>query len=407
MKILHTADWHLGRLLYGQKRYAEFEQFLNWLVSFIDQHQIDVLLVAGDIFDTTTPSNRSQALYYKFLSNVSNTCCKHVVITGGNHDSPTLLNAPKQLLKVLNVHIVGEIAENIADEVIILKNSDGISEAIICAVPYLRDRDVRRVVSGESQEEKSKKLINGIADHYNQVAYIAEEIQTKTGPLPIIGMGHLFTSSERTNNGDGVRELYVGTLAYLDGTMFPTSFDYLALGHLHIAQKVGKNENMRYSGSPIPMGFNEASQSKKVVVVDFDKKTPAITEYEIPCFKELHRIAGSVTEILEKIENLKSQNKSGWLEIELTFGDVVTDLIQQINNVLKDTNLEALLIKNKIIEQRILSQANINETLEDLNPEDVFVRCLDANEVSQEAREHLMFSYNEIVSQIVENDSNA
>jgi len=407
MKILHTSDWHIGRLLYGQKRYTEFEQFLNWLVDFIDQHQIDTLLVAGDIFDTTTPSNRSQALYYKFLSNISNTCCRHVVITGGNHDSPTFLNAPKQLLKALNIHVVGEISENLSDEVISLTDSKGTIEAIICAVPYLRDRDVRTVEAGESQDDKSKKIIKGISQHYNDVASIAEKIQQKNNSVPIIGMGHLFTSSARTNDGDGVRELYVGTLAYLDGNMFPASFDYIALGHLHIAQKVDGNEKIRYSGSPIPMGFNEASQTKKVVIIDFDKKTPAISEHGIPCFKELYRIAGSVIEILAEIDNLKSQNKSGWLEVELTSGDVVTDLTEQINNALKDTNLEALLIKNKTIEQKILSQVSETETLENLNPEEVFARCLDVNDVSEEARDSLLCSYKEIINKLVENDSNA
>ncbi|MDD3195862.1 MAG: exonuclease subunit SbcD, partial [Paludibacter sp.] len=106
MRILHTSDWHLGRMLYGQRRTDEFEAFLHWLTGFIKEQSIDVLLVAGDVFDTTTPGNRVQEMYSQFLSRVKTTNCRHVVVIAGNHDSPTLLNAPANLLKSLNIHVV-------------------------------------------------------------------------------------------------------------------------------------------------------------------------------------------------------------------------------------------------------------------------------------------------------------
>jgi exonuclease SbcD len=405
MKILHTSDWHLGRLLYGQKRYNEFDRFLNWLIEFIREQQIDAVLVAGDIFDTTTPGNSSQELYYQFLYKASKTCCRHIVITGGNHDSPTFLDAPKQLLKAMNVYVVGEMCADPADEVITLRDADGKPEAIICAVPYLRDRDIRTVDSGETLADKSQKLITGISMHYQQVAAVAEK--RESGSIPVIGMGHLFTSTDRKNDGDGVRELYVGTLAYIDGSMFPKAFDYLALGHLHIAQRVGNSETIRYSGSPVPMGFNEASQTKKVIVVEFSGKTPTITEHEIPRFQKLYRIEGDLTTIKERIDELKSRQESAWLEIELTSGDLVTNLTELINNQLDGSYLEALLIRNKQIELQLLSRTGENETLEDLEPEDVFIRCLDANSVSEELQKELIVCYKEIITRVLENDSNA
>lgn len=100
MKLLHTSDWHLGRTLYGRKRYAEFEAFLAWLLVTIEQEQVEVLLIAGDLFDTTTPSNRAQELYYNFLCSVAASSCRHVVIIGGNHDSPSFLAVPAQLLRL-------------------------------------------------------------------------------------------------------------------------------------------------------------------------------------------------------------------------------------------------------------------------------------------------------------------
>src|SRR5690554_1470549 len=107
MRILHTSDWHIGRTLCGRKRYEEYDSFLTWLAETIQQNDIEVLLVAGDVFDTTAPSNRAQELYYQFLHKVSVSTCNHVVIIAGNHDSPSFLNAPKELLKVLNVHVLG------------------------------------------------------------------------------------------------------------------------------------------------------------------------------------------------------------------------------------------------------------------------------------------------------------
>ncbi len=140
MRILHTSDWHLGRSLYTRKRYDEFTAFLDWLAAVVEEQGIDALLVAGDIFDTTTPSNRAQELYYNFLCKVSRSCCRNIVITAGNHDSPSFLDAPKDLLRALNVYVVGTMTERVEDEVIVLKDKNDDPVAIVCAVPYLRDK---------------------------------------------------------------------------------------------------------------------------------------------------------------------------------------------------------------------------------------------------------------------------
>ncbi|MDD2999240.1 MAG: exonuclease subunit SbcD, partial [Candidatus Riflebacteria bacterium] len=107
MKILHTSDWHIGRVLHARKRYDEFEAFFKWLFETIEAQKVDALLIAGDVFDTSMPTNRAQQLYYRFLCRVAGSCCRHVVVVGGNHDSSSFLDAPKELLKGLNVHVVG------------------------------------------------------------------------------------------------------------------------------------------------------------------------------------------------------------------------------------------------------------------------------------------------------------
>lgn len=399
MKILHTSDWHLGRQLYNQKRTDEFASFLNWLIDTIVHEKIDTLLVAGDVFDTSTPSASTQEMYFEFLHRASLTCCRHIVIIGGNHDSPTLLNAPKSLLNLFNIHVVGEMCENIQDEVITLHGNDGKPEAIVCAVPFLRDRDVRTVEANENIEDKAAKLINGIARHYDEVAAIAQQQSAEAENIPVVAMGHLFTTADRSNAGDGVRELYVGTLAHIDGERFSPVFNYVALGHLHIAQKVSSRENIRYAGSPIPMGFNEANQKKKVVIVEFGLPEMQITELEIPRFKALHRVEGSAEAILEKVKKLKAVNEKGWLEVTLTAGDNRPDLPEQIANLLLDTELVLLSTKNLRAFENAAFTSFTADTLEEMLPADVFDKCLLAKDLSDEMKAELKPCFDEILQQ--------
>ncbi len=411
MKFLHTSDWHLGRTLYGRKRYEEFEAFLSWLTEIIKHKSVDTLLVAGDIFDTGNPGNRAQELYYSFLCEISTTCCRHVVVIAGNHDSPSFLNAPKELLKVLNVHVIGAKTDTVEDEVITLFNDDQ-PEAIICAVPYLRDRDIRTACAGETIDDKNAKLVEGLKNHYADVCEIAEKKQKQFNEsgypgIPIIAMGHLFTAGGRTTADDGVRELYVGSLAHIGEDVFPNGIDYLALGHLHVPQKVGGKDHFRYCGSPIPMGFGEANQKKKVFLVEWANQHLTVQEMEVPRFQQLERIVGSMEQIRTRLEKLSEEGSSAWLEIEYTGSRIISDLRGMIDEVLDGSAMEIRRIKNRRVIDRVISAVSENETLDDLKPEDVFARCLDAFEVPDEQRDELRNSYNEIISSLHEEDSNA
>lgn len=404
MKILHTSDWHLGRSLYNRKRYNEFEQFLNWMIEFIKKEKIEIVLIAGDIFDTTTPGNRAQELYYNFLTKASQSGCRHIVIIGGNHDSPTFLNAPKELLRFFNIHVVGEITERVEDEVIVLKNELSESEAIICAVPYLRDKDIRTVEAGETMEDKNQKLIAGIIAHYEKVGRIAQNKRNGNEHIPIVGIGHLFTSGGKISEGDGVRELYVGGVAHVDENSFPEIFDYLALGHLHSVQRVGNSATKWYSGSPIPMGFGEADQEKKVIVIEYQHKSLSVTEHNIPCFQQLERISGDLDEIITKINRLKTSSSNAWLEIEYTGPEFSSGLSDNLNEAILDTEMEILRIKTKRLTEHVLSRVYEQETLDDLKEEDVFNRCLDLKQVKEPERAELIDAYNEILRLYREKD---
>ena len=417
IRLLHTSDWHIGRSLYGRKRYEEFDAFLIWLAETIQKNEIDALLVAGDIFDTRAPSNRAQELYYRFLCRVAASSCRHVVVVAGNHDSPSFLNAPKELLKALDVHVVGSSTESPVDEVLVLRNKQDAPELIVCAVPYLRDRDIRVAEAGESVEDKERKLIDGIRTHYAAIAALAEQKREELGVnIPIVAMGHLFTAGGQTIDGDGVRELYVGSLAHVTARIFPASFDYLALGHLHVPQKVNGSETIRYSGSPLPMGFGEAKQQKSVCQVTFDKSdgnstAASVQLIDVPVFQKLERVKGDWDGISSRILELSamgSTNGSGvWLEVIYEGDEVIGDLRERLEAAISSTQMEILRIKNNRIIDRLLGQIHEEETLDDLNVDDVFERCLVVHDVPEDQRPELLRAYQETVSSLYEDDVQA
>mgnify|MGYP003619704862 CR=1 FL=1 len=409
MIILHTSDWHLGRSLHGKKRYAEFEAFLSWLMTSIQQQRVDVLLVAGDVFDSSVPSNRAQELYYSFLCRVAASPCRHVVVIAGNHDSPSLLEAPRELLKVLDVHVVGSISEKLDDEVLVLADKEGAPELIVCAVPYLRDRDIRQSEAGESMADKEEKLLAGIRNHYAQVFQHAEEQRQQLGGnLPIIAMGHLFAAGGSIGEGEGMRELYIGSLARVDGGIFPASVAYVALGHLHIPQKIRGSELIRYSGSPLAMGFGEAGQQKSVCLLHWQPGAATTVQLlPVPVLQRLERIRGDWPAITARLEVLAAAQESIWLEVVYEGEELLAGLRERIDQAVTGTKLEVLRVQNNRVMQQALAQAHLEESLDDLSVDEVFARRLDGQKVPEEQRPALLSAYRQVVQSLTEEDSQA
>lgn len=406
IKVLHTSDWHLGRNLYGRRRQAEFAAFLDWLLVCMASQQVDVLVVAGDIFDTSTPGTAAQELYYRFLAQVAASACRHVVIVGGNHDSPSFLDAPSGLLRALDVHVVGQALADPAEQVLLLNSASGEPELIVCAVPYLRDRDIRQVEAGESIRDKEQKLLDGIRGHYAAIGEAASALNAGLAqPVPVIGTGHLFAAGGQTIDGDGVRELYVGSLAHVHAGVFPASFDYVALGHLHVPQKVGGQEHIRYSGSPLPMGFGEARQQKSLCLVQFSVNeqgafVPEIELLDIPVFQRLEHVSGDLAEIGARLQVLRAENESVWLEVLYSGAEIVSDLREQLAELVDGSALEILRIRNQRVTAQVLEQHEQAETLDDLTELDVFTRCLDAHQIADEQREELLHSYHQVLDDL-------
>jgi exonuclease SbcD len=165
MRVLHTADWHLGQhFLTGQERLTEQRAFLDWLLATVQAQEVEALVLAGDVFDTTSPSHAAQELYYDFLVRMQGTCCRDIVVVGGNHDSPTLLNASRRLLRALRIHVVGGAPTDPAEQIVSLAGSG--PGLVVCAVPFLRDRDLRLSMAGETPDERQFRIRESIAGHY-------------------------------------------------------------------------------------------------------------------------------------------------------------------------------------------------------------------------------------------------
>lgn len=403
MRILHTSDWHLGRSLLGKRRYPEFSQLLDWMLQCIEQWQIEVLIVAGDIFDTTTPSVTAQNQYYNFLARAAALpSCRHVVIIGGNHDSASFLNAPGTILKNLDIHVVGQACDDIRDEVLVLNNSGGEVGLVVAAVPFLSDRDIRRYVPFESIADKDQRVVEAYHQHYQEVANYAKQLADKHS-VPMVATGHLFMTGGLTTEGDGVRDLYVGTLGQLKTDLFSSDFNYVALGHIHQHQMVSGLNHIRYSGSPLAMCFDEISRPKKVLVVDFDKEHQAeVKEVTIPTFQRLEKISGDLNTLQSKIEALKALQESIWLEVRYESDELQPNLRALLMAQTKDSQVEILKLINHQRQSRHLQSEGELETLDELNVEDVFMRLLDRHDIPSTQRADLLNTYQEALHRLHE-----
>jgi exonuclease SbcD len=383
-------------MLYSKKeRYDEHRQFIEWLLDAIRENKVDVLVIAGDIFDTASPSNTSLKMYYNFLVDVRNSGCSCVIVTGGNHDSAGVLEAPKEILSAIDVKVVGRACENINDEVFVI-NKQGAPIAIICAVPFLRERDISRYTEGETYASRSARIAECVSKHYADVAEIAERKRVElNADIPIIATGHLSIAGGRRIENDGVRETYIGTIEFLSADIFSPIFDYVALGHFHIASSIA--DNIRYCGSPIAMGFGEVLQSKSVEIIDFEAKT--ICQLPIPVFQKMESICGNSSDISSRIAELRANGESVWVEIVYDGNELLPDLTKWINEQVRDTNIDVLKSSTRR-DIDSLADANIEKKLDELNETEVFDILLRKKDVPSEQHEELKEMYMEIIYSI-------
>ncbi|AKJ42195.1 exonuclease subunit SbcD [Pragia fontium] len=406
MRIIHTSDWHLGQYFFTKSRAPEHAAFLRWLTEQVKQHQVDAIIVAGDIFDTTSPPSYARELYNQFIVELQQTHCQLVVL-GGNHDSVAMLNESRQLLTYLNTQVIAGVTPQPEQQVIELHDAQGKPAALVCAIPFVRPRDIVISQAGQSAQEKQQSLLEAIAEHYRQIYQLAQDKQHQyPTPLPIIVTGHLTTVGASTT--DSVREIYIGTLDAFPAQLFPPA-DYIALGHIHRPQIVAKSDYIRYSGSPIPLSFDEANQEKSVVLVDFNQGLqPQITLLPIPEFQPMRLIKGDIDEIKSALNAFHDYQgeKTVWLDIEVNSRLYLNDLQRQIQQLAETLPVDVVLLRrSKALTQQAI-QRQEKETLSELTVNDVFERRLaldkDENDSDQQRECRIQQLFRTVVNEMAE-----
>lgn len=402
MRIIHTSDWHLGQHFFTKSRAAEHQAFLHWLIEQIKENQVDALIVAGDIFDTGSPPSYARELYNRFVVELQPTNCQLVVL-GGNHDSVSTLNESRGLLSYLNTTVISCASSNLDQQVFILKDRQNQPAALLCAIPFLRPRDLVTSQAGESGSQKQLALQEAIAAHYQALYQRAVELRTELGlPLPIIATGHLTTVGVTTS--DSVRDIYIGTLDAFPAHAFPPA-DYIALGHIHRAQQVAKTEHIRYSGSPIALSFDELSKEKSVYLVEFAQQILAsVTPIFIPQFQPMQLIKGDLAQIEQQLAKFADhQGLPVWLDIEVATQDYLTDIQRRIQALAAELPVEVVLLRRSKEQRNNSIERQEKETLNELSVTDVFERRLALEaDLAEPRQERMRQMFNLVVEDITQ-----
>jgi exonuclease SbcD len=397
MKILITADWHIGKRLHNEDLSEDMNLFFDWLLEKIKTNGIQYLLVAGDIFDNNNPSNESSRMYYSFLTRLSALNCK-AIITAGNHDSPSFIDVPKDLLSEFNISVFGLFPgiDKVNEIFVPLKDDHGNEVAVVAAIPFLQDRFVRQVGEGEGAKEIAEKIKQGMKTLFAQ---IGAAMKNKYPSIPKIGMAHLH--AQGTEISEAEREIQIGNQDGIASSDLD-QFDYLALGHIHTGQPVIKGK-IQYASSPISLGFSENKYQHKVVMLNIENNQ--ITETDIPVDKNrsLYQLKGRMKEVEENIKKLKNKYKlQVLLDIQITeeiFDPTITDRLEALKEMLAVKN-EMKIINTRISYNdkkaaRFSTTYNTNE-LNDIKPLDVFKTLIEDR--TDEEKVKLLEKFSEIIA---------
>jgi exonuclease SbcD len=408
IRIFHTGDWHLGHHLHGVSRQLEHQQFLDWLLDELHNKQVDALIVAGDIFDSSNPSSAAQSQLYDFLVKTKTRLPNlDIVLVGGNHDSASRLDAPSPILNALGVNVVGGLSRDAQGNIdwerllVPLTNAAGDIKAWCGAMPFLRNADL------PTGEQDSDPLISGMKTLY---AELFEKLQQKTGNAEsLILTGHCYMVNGAVSELSE-RKILGGNQHALPVELFPDDIAYVALGHLHLAQRVGANNHIRYSGSPIPLSFDESDYPHQVVQVDIRAGQPAETvAVKIPRSVQLLRIPNGkdfamLPEVIVQLQSLILKDlpieQRPLLELRIRLEKPEPGLRQQIEDTIAKLPVRLLKISTAYSGNvKSLADLKIEERLEELQPLDVFQRCYQ-NKYDQDAPEAMNALFNELVESL-------
>ena len=353
-------------------------------------------------------------MYFRFLASLLDTCCRNIVLVGGNHDSGTLLDAPRDLLDALNIQMVGSLGERPVEELVKeLTDASGNVIGISAAVPYVREMELRRFRPEESTEDFAQTTYKGL---YNAV-YEAAEKKRAGRDIPIVATGHLYASKleGRPENDEGkdakehgMRDI-VGNLGTIPVSVFPEGFDYVALGHIHYTTKVAQNPKVRYSGSPFVLGFDEAKIPHHILEIDLKKgEEPKVQKIETPQYFQFVRVSGTIEEIIMQLNQLKSAPADKPLKVEVVFDYTPgVNINEVLASVLEGAPFEVVSKKANRADA-LTADSFSDETLEsvdELRDEDIFKLLMMSRNGVKEMDESLKKDYDDylpLFMQVVE-----
>ncbi|WP_303843951.1 exonuclease SbcCD subunit D C-terminal domain-containing protein [Aeromonas sobria] len=407
MKILHTADWHLGHQLHGHDRRFEHDAFLDWLSDTLKAREIDALLVAGDLFDTANPPASAWQQLYRFLARLRAEMPRlNMVLIGGNHDSPSKLDAPHELLRAFDLHLVGSISRDSegkleTDRLLVpLQDREGNIAAWCAAVPFLRSSDLRVEPLAEGQD----RLIEGVRQVYAEV--LAEGRARCGQDLPLIAMGHAYLAAGQLSELSE-RRVLGGNQHALPADLFATA-DYTALGHLHLAQSPA--EGVHYSGSPLPLSLAEANYNHQVLEVTFaGGKLAGLERIPVPRAVEMIRLPQStLDESLKAIEELTlsacQQEAQPFLEVRLLLPKPEARIRERILAAIAGKPVRLARITTSYQGSgEGLADGRERRRLDELSPTEVFRLCYQ-RQFEGEPEAELVASFEEILEQVKESN---
>ncbi|HTJ93282.1 MAG TPA: exonuclease subunit SbcD [Pararobbsia sp.] len=401
MRILHTSDWHFGQYFMGKSRQSEHEALIAWLVEQTRALDIDAVILAGDVFDTGAPPSYARELYNRLIVAMRDAGVSLIVLAG-NHDSVATMQESRALLACLNTVVIPCVDTDLAQQVQVLVDRNGAPGAIVCAVPFIRPRDVVQSAAGQSVQDKQQSLQDAIRAHYAAVHALAVQKREMLGlPLPIVATGHLTTVGASAS--ESVREIYVGSLEAFPTAAFPPA-DYIALGHIHRPQRVGGLDHIRYCGSPIPLGFDEARQQKEMLVVEFAHGALAcVTPVPVPCFQPLVSIRGDLKALAAGMPGVAAQAQPGqtvWLEVVVAEDDYLSDLQTRIEALTDGLPVEVLRIRRERGTASAVLRGDAKQTLDELSPDDVFARRLDLETLDEPVHAQVTSLYRAVVAEV-------
>jgi exonuclease SbcD len=396
LKIVHTSDWHLGKELHNISLQEDMQLFFDWLLEFIAKERVQVLLMSGDLFDQSNPSQQALRHYYQFLKRMVPLNCK-LILTGGNHDSPAVVNAPRELLDILDVHVVGGKPANVGE--LFFEYTDEDQSLVVAAVPYLRDRDIRAAAPGESYDDKIVMTREGLHAYFDEVNEYYEQYFIGK---PFILMAHLFAQGAQVSESE--RDIQVGNLAGVEASIFGSHPQYVALGHIHKPQRV-QFPHIRYSGSPIPLSFSEKADDKQIVMLEWDGHHFKQEKIPIPSFRRLKSFEGSLDDVREELEQYTSNS------VLTDLGEII--IKEDLFSLKTIEQMEEMLVKGdwgtiRVIKGRVefeKAQGTLAEVLhqgeqvQQMTPEEIFRKRLELDNDPSD-HEELLNAFREIMDEL-------